>query len=191
MICAVLAQLTRMGSTDVVSLIRTEAALLSGIALCYACFRVIPMSSVRRRRNLNKAILVEIAGLATRPDKPIAVRHLGRLRFLVLSLVARAGTTELADGALGALSLGQTLVRIGKILGENDLPVGMSENVRAALGILRQPAFPPALIGDRLNEIAASIQVGPNSDQSIVVELAHSLHDAASCIADHPDFFGR
>lgn len=58
--------------------------------------------------------------------------------------------------ALAGLSLGQDLVRIGKIL--DDLPTGMAENVRAALTRLREPACMPSMTSNMLNGLAADVQ---------------------------------
>lgn len=188
MLFAVLAQPVNTEPAEPMALLTVELMLLAGIACSYAAYRwLIPMTTLRRRRHLHHAIRAEIATLAQRADTPArAARHLARLRFLILALIARSGTeTATADGALAALSLGHALARMGHLLDRRpDAPE--APWIGQALHAISKPLAVPHDAGATLQNYANRARKG---NTSAAVPAARWLEEAAEHLTEHTAFF--
>lgn len=187
MLFAVLAQPVNVASTAPSAMLTIEILLLAGIATSYAVYRwLIPMSTRRRRRHLQRALRAEIAAIAQRADTPQrAARHLARLRFLILGLVARAGgDASTADGALAALALGHALLRMGTLLQQRP-DAAETPWIRRALQAMSKPLALPHDAGAALQGYASELR----ATDAAALPAARWLEEAAACLVAHAAFF--
>jgi len=188
MLFAVLAQPVNIGPAEPMALLTVELMLLTGIACSYAAYRwLIPMTTQRRRRHLHRAIRAEIAAIAQQAGTPArAVRHLARLRFLILALIARSGTeAATADGALAALSLGHALARMGHMLDRRpDAPE--APWIGQALHTMSKPLAMPHDAGATLQNYATRARA---AGASATMPAVRWLEEAAEHLTEHTAFF--
>lgn len=188
MLFAVLAQPVNIGPAEPMALLTVELMLLTGIACSYAAYRwLIPMTTQRRRRHLHRAIRAEIAAIAQQAGTPArAARHLARLRFLILALIARSGTeAATADGALAALSLGHALARMGHMLDRRpDAPE--APWIGQALHTMSKPLAMPHDAGATLQNYATRARA---AGASATMPAVRWLEEAAEHLTEHTAFF--
>ncbi len=189
MLFAVLAQPVTLSPTEPAALLTVEIMLLAGIALSYAAYRwLIPMTTLRRRGHIHRAIRQEIAAIAERAGSPQrAARHLARLRFLILAWVVRAGDEpSTADGALAALAVGHALLRMGAMLdhGHDD---AHAHWIRPALHLMSKPLADPAETAAALQGHARRVRTTLNGASS--PPAVRWLDETAAHLAKHALFF--
>jgi uncharacterized membrane protein YccC len=190
MIFAVMAQPIHVHPAAAAPLTETLLALLTGIGISYACFRwIAPMSTAQRRSHLRRAMLGEIGAIAARAGEPRASRHLARMRYLTLDLLARVGASvELAHGALAALTVGHAALRIGVLLNEAGVTADAQDAASKALNELQTKGQSAHYVNTSLTR--AAMQIESHAGQSAAMqELAQSLRDASACVARQPGFF--
>jgi uncharacterized membrane protein YccC len=140
MLFAVLARLVDLSDSSVKLIVASEVMLLSGIALSYAFYRVLPMNTDRRREHLRSSVRKEIAAISIRGGTEWAERHLARLRYLVFSLAVRSqGRVQDLEDALSALSLGHVLLRLGDMDADPEVTTADREMAKAVLGVMQRP----------------------------------------------------
>ncbi|MDH2235755.1 FUSC family protein [Pigmentiphaga sp. GD03639] len=188
MLFAVLAQPVNIGPAEPMALLTVELMLLTGIACSYAAYRwLIPMTTQRRRRHLHRAIRAEVAAIAQQAGTPArAARHLARLRFLILALIARSGMeAATADGALAALSLGHALARMGHMLDRRpDAPE--APWIGQALHTMSKPLAMPHDAGATLQNYATRARA---AGASATMPAVRWLEEAAEHLTEHTAFF--
>ncbi|WP_136685747.1 FUSC family protein [Falsirhodobacter xinxiangensis] len=90
--------------------------LVAGVMLSYIFYRwLIPMTAYHKRRNLEASIRFELAAISRRRGGPWAVRHLARLRHLVLELSVRTRSNAALGDAMSAMSMGHIVYRMGRV----------------------------------------------------------------------------
>jgi uncharacterized membrane protein YgaE (UPF0421/DUF939 family) len=187
---AIIAHPLQLQETAAPLLAGTALAVLLGLCISLACARwIVPMSIAHRRTHLRHAMLAEIGAIAARARDPRAARHLARMRYLTLDLLARIGTSvELAHGALAALVVGHSALRIGTLLEDATLTDGAHRAALAALHELQMKDQSPAHVSGSL--IRAALEMESESASSLaMLELAQSLRDAAASLGRQPAFF--
>lgn len=190
MIFAVMAQPIHVHPAAAAPLTETLLALIAGIGISYTCFRwIAPMSTAHRRAHLRRGMLGEIGAIAARAGEPRAPRHLARMRYLTLDLLARANTSvELAHGALAALTVAHAALRIGVLLNETGITADAQNAARKALNELQTKEQRAHYVSTSLTRTAMQIESDAGGSTPMQ-ELAESLRDASACMASQPGFF--
>lgn len=189
MLFAVQARAADLAAHATNALLTTALGLLVGVALSYALFRwLVPMSSSHRRDRLRNSIRKEIAGISRRAGTKWADRHMGRLRFLVLSVAVRSrGNVDAFENALSAMTMGHIARRLGDFAqAPSNNPADRQIAKEAAQLIERPPADPEILSADFRRLAHSANHVG--ADRSDLVWL---MKQAAAIIDTHGEYLVR
>ena len=193
MIFAVMAQPIHLHPAPAQIVALSGVALLCGLLFSLACFRwIVPMSSAHRRSHLSRAMRREVGAISARAGDPRAARHLARLRYLALDLLSRAGTPlDLAHGALSALVMGHTLLRVGKLVHGAQVSAAAYQAAQSAMEELRRGGLAADYLRASLSRAAMRVEsdmvMMPDSILPMQ-ELSQSLRDASACVAWQPLF---
>lgn len=164
--------------------------LLCGIALSYVSFRwILPMHPGKRRQNLRRAVLREIAAIARPGGEALADRHLSRLRYLVFRLAVLAqGQIKHAEDALAALSLGHVAFHLVQIRSAASASPDLRERVEKAL-LIAAPMQGPSEMAAKLRDHAATLGNLSGPEEGVITQLRSLIDRAVRDLGAHASFF--
>lgn len=186
MLFAVRARAADLAAHASKALVATALGLLSGIALSYVLFRwLVPMSQGHRAARLRASIRKEIAGISRQTGTELEGKHMGRLRFLVLSVALRSrGNVGMFEKALAAMTTGHIARRLGELSQSPGISPEELQVARQAMQLIERPSADPEILSADFRRLARTArEVRANRS-----DLVCLLHQAAATIDNLGDY---
>lgn len=175
-------------------LLTAGSGIVLGVAAATMIYALaLPVDHRRRFRALNSEIVHDLQQLAAAKSLPAARRWRASAYHRVLRLVLRAapagvGPETVVDGGLAAVAIGTGLLRLQRLLREEQPPAELRETIDVALATLERLSKVPVQAEAAAWEAAR--QLGAPAGLSLDREGARqALIEIAAALASNPVFF--